>query len=156
MSSSDQPISTLLLPMNGFYSVLPQATIVEVTQRPDVELVTDSADWLMGIFDWRSERVPLLSFETLCRRQAAERQAKSHIVVLYALEGIPDLVFYALDLSAIPHPVTLQPNMISDSNEEPISSKFIARNIQIVGQPGVIPDLKRIEYKIKEELVHTL
>lgn len=142
--------------MNGFYSILPQSTIVEVTHRPEVEVLTNSARWLRGLFDWRSERVPLLSLENLCGRQAAVSDAKSCIVVLYALEGIRGLIFYALDLYAIPHPATLQPNMISDANEELFSSEFIARNVQIGGQTGVIPDLKRIEYKIQAELENTL
>lgn len=138
--------------MNGFYSILPQATIVEVSQRPEVDFVPDSAHWLSGIFNWRSERVPLLSFEKLCGRQAATRETNSCIVVLYALEGLRGLVFYALDLYAIPHPAALHADMIADANDELISNEFIARNIQIGGQTGVIPDLKRIEYTIQAEL----
>lgn len=152
MASLDNAISTLLLPMDGFYSILPQATIVEVSQRPEVDLVPNSADWLSGIFNWRSERVPLLSFEKLCGRQAATREPNSRIVVLYALEGFRGLVFYALELHAIPHPAALHADMIAGANEELISSEFIACNIQIGGQTGVIPDLKRIEYAIQAEL----
>ena len=152
MASLDNAISTLLLPMNGFFSILPQAAIAEVSQRPEVDLVKNSADWLNGVFDWRSERVPLLSFEKLCGRPAAAQEANSRIVVVYALEGFRGLVYYALDLFAIPHPAALQAEMIADANEDLISGQFIARNVQIGGHVGVIPNLEQIEYSIREEL----
>ncbi len=154
MASLDNAISTLLLPMNGFFSILPQAAIVEVAQRPAVDEVKNSADWLSGMFDWREERVPLLSFEKLCGRPAAAQESNSRVVVLYALEEFRGLVYYALDLYAIPHPAALQVDMIADANEDLISGQYVARNVEIGGHPGVIPDLKQIEYSIQAELKH--
>ncbi len=144
----EQTINTLLLPMRGFHVVLPQALVAEITQRPQVRAMSGAPQWMLGTFDWRANRVPLLRFESLCGRGRGEGRPSPRIAILYGLEGMEGLAFYAMELYAIPHPLILREDMLSDDAEAGAGDGVVARHIRIGGQPAVIPDAPGIEHRI--------
>lgn len=155
MEAAAKLINILLLPMSGMQVLLPQSSVAEVADRPEVTPVNGAAPWLQGVFRWRSEQVPLISFESMSgsRTNAASPAGdRQRIAVLHGLEDIPGLVFYAMEIQAIPHPVSLERRMIEADQSEPSSSAVIASNAMIGTQKVYIPDLRRIESLIQDEL----
>lgn len=145
----EQTINTLLLPMRGFHVVLPQTLVAEITQRPQVRAVREAPQWMLGTFDWRAARVPLLRFESLCGGEPGEGRPSTRIAILYGLEG---LAFYAMELHAIPHPLILREDMISDDANAGLGEGVVARHIRIGGQPAVIPNAVGIERRIHDQV----
>jgi chemosensory pili system protein ChpC len=149
----EQTINTLLLPMRGFHVVLPQALVAEITQRPEVRAVREAPQWMLGTFDWGATRVPLLCFESLCGRGRGEGRTSSRIAILYGLEGIGGLAFYAMELHAIPHPLILREDMLGDDAQAGAGDGVVSHAIRIGGQPAVIPDAAGIERRIHDQVV---
>ena len=152
MEPTNQTLSALLLPMNGFQVILPQATVMEVADAPEMKALPGPPQWLRGVFDWRSEEVPLISFESMCGTISNPVESRGRIAVLYALEGLNDLLFYGFELQAIPRPVMLRSDMLAEGDSAPIDSEMIATQVMVANQPGVIPDLKAVEYAIHGQL----
>jgi chemotaxis signal transduction protein len=145
-------LHALLLPLNGFHLILPQPTVAEIALRPgDIGSVPGTPDWLVGVFSWRAERVPLVSFEGMCGEPAAGARKSRHIAILHALDD-GDLVYYAVELKAIPHPVLLTPASLAASADEGAGHDVIAVQTSIGGHRAVIPALDKIEQLLREQL----
>jgi chemosensory pili system protein ChpC len=149
---SSQTLHCLLLPLNGFHLVLPQPAIAEIAPRPEVVAATESADWLIGVFNWRAEQVPLISYEKLCGEASGAAKRNRHVAILHALGGDADLVYYAIELKAIPHPVLLTPANLSAASGQAGRNDAIAADVMIGGHRAVIPALEGVEELIRSEL----
>jgi len=111
-SAQVESLQTLLLPLHGPYLIVPQSTVVEIAPFPKLTAgsSTDAAAWLLGMFEWRDQKVPLISFESLSGvATVAAPAAKPHIAVLYTLQDRPEFEYYAIALTAIPKPALLIP-----------------------------------------------
>ncbi len=148
-------VNALLLPLVGMQVILPQSTVAEVTGTPEATPVSDVAPWLRGVFKWRAEQVALVSFETMAGAQGADRLtggSRQRIAVLHGLEDIPGLMFYAIEIQSIPHPVDLERRMIVSNQAESTASAVVASNAVIGTQKVIVPDLQQIEHLIRDEL----
>ena len=153
MELNEQVINSLLLPMNGFHIILPQAMVAEITHRPESASACEyTAGWFKGLFHWRSEQVPLISFEGLCDREDGRAHKSMRIAIIHALEGISNLVFYAFELRAIPHPLTLRRDSLQRVRDKAGDCDYIASNALFGGHKAVIPNLQQIEQKLYEQL----
>lgn len=152
MKASPQRINGLLLPMKGFYVIVPQSAVAEIASKPEIVDKEGSVGWFKGVFSWRSEVVAVVSIEELCFRQYDQRHAASRIVILHALEDILEADFYALELAAIPRPVSLEPNSLTLSLKDIGENEYIASSVLVNGYEAIIPDLKRIERRIQDQM----
>ncbi len=156
MELNEQVINGLLLPLNGFHIILPQVMVAEITYRPEAASARDyTADWFKGLFQWRSQQVPLISFESLCDREDGRGRKSMRIAIIHALQGISNLVFYAFELRAIPYPLTLRHDSLQSATGSAKTCDYIASNALFGGHKAVIPDLKQIERKLYEQLEMT-
>jgi chemosensory pili system protein ChpC len=153
MAESSDQVSSLLLPMRGFNLVLPHANVAEVLPGMEPEPSGNDLAWLVGSIVWRGIRIPLISYETLCGRESGPSGDDTPAtVVVYGLERIGDLQFYALELQGIPRPMVLDAEHVEpvdDDSAEP--NEFVARNVLVAGQPGIIPELASVERGIQAD-----
>lgn len=152
MQAHDQVLSSLLLPLKGFKLILPQSTVTEVASRPELTPIDKAEPWLIGMFDWRSEQVPLISYEALCGHEPAPLRSNARIAVLHTLEDIAAVAFYALELQAIPQPVQLRPQMMALASEGGIEADVVGSQTRIGGQTVIVPDLAKVEYALAGQL----
>lgn len=152
MKPSFQTINSLLLPMKGFYVILPQSAVVEIARKPELIDTEGSAGWFKGVFNWRSEVVAVVSFEELCSWQSDQQDAGSRIVILHALEGVLDVDFYALELQAVPRPLSLEPDSLTVSENVVHGNECIASNVLVNGLDAIIPDLQGMERRIQGQM----
>lgn len=145
-------INGLMLPLYEVQLVLPQSTVTEVMQRPRFAPVEGSAAWLLGLFEWRSRQIPAISFETLSGYPKAPAERQTRVAVIYALERLPGLAFYAVEIQAIPRPVRLGPEAVTPDEGRTHSSAVIASHVLVGSQKALIPDLAHIEGLIREQL----
>lgn len=153
MNSNPQTINGLLLPMKGFYVVLPQSAVAEIVSKPELVDLEGSAGWFKGLFNWRSEMLAVVSLEELCSWQSDQQDAGSQIVILHALEDVLEVDFYALELQAIPRPISLESNSLTLSEKAVESDECIASTVLVSGHAAIIPDLNRIEHRVQEQMV---
>ncbi len=152
MEHSERVLGGLLLPMQGFHVLLPQSAVAEIVQDSEVSQFVKSMDWVRGTLTWRSERLPLISLETMCGKSKTHNTQKSRIAIIYALEGIANLRFYAIELEGVPRPVTLDVHAVTYTENSRDPCDYLLANVLVTDQKGIIPDLARIERKVAERI----
>jgi chemosensory pili system protein ChpC len=152
MTITENVVNSLLLPLIGSNIILPQPTVAEIVQDPQVTEIEGSDHWIKGTVNWRTKQIPLISFEALCGQEVSERGNLHRIAVLYALEGFDTLKFYSLELQAIPRPVTVKPDTLEQIQQDSNGCRAIASEVLVGGQSAVIPNLVWVEQNITENM----
>lgn len=148
----EQKVQSLIVPLRHQNLILPQASLAEVITMPELRLIEGSEAWLIGVFQWRSEQVPLISMEQFCGIGNPEHINRARrVAIFYGLENIAGIEYYAVEIQAIPHPV-----LLGQSDVEPVESEesceIIAQHVQAVGIKGFLPDLGVLEERLREQL----
>ena len=133
-------LTGLLLPLSDRSLVLPNVAVAELIGYQACTPAPDQPAWLLGWIDWRSQRLPLLSFEAACggQTQVGER---ARIVVLNALGDTPRR-FFALLVQGIPRTCKLDSQL--NYVDVPLAPLELAA-VQVGEQVARVPDLPGLE-----------
>lgn len=135
-------IHSLEIPLVGFSLLVPSAAVAEVANPGRLHPVPRAPAWLLGVMAWRSHPVPVVSFEALCGRPAAEVSPTSRIIVLYPLAGAPASAFYGLPSAIEPRPQPVTPDALQMEQTERLpDTPLIGAGVRIKGRLMLIPDL---------------
>ncbi|WP_257264760.1 chemotaxis protein CheW [Endozoicomonas sp. ONNA2] len=146
MSTSCQPISSVLIPMQQRPLLIPSACIAGIQDYSRPEANYPETEWLLGDLDWRRTIIPVVSFERLNQGRFAEFSATNRIVIMHRTSNNASLPFYAMVVQGVPQPVTLVREEVRNSAEEkgPMEKyRIIMRDV-----PASIPDLSLVEQKL--------
>lgn len=153
MAATQPDINSLLIPLSGQQMIVPQTGLAEVISRePATELEGGAAGWLRGTINWRGQQIPVISVEQLCGRDAPDVTKDSRYVVLYAVERIPGLNYYAVEVTGIPHPMRLHDGNLLKGGSGVPGCKAIAMNVLADGDEAVLLDNRFIEQEISGQL----
>ena len=138
-------LTGLLLPLSDRSLVLPNVAVAELIGYQACTPAPDQPAWLLGWIDWRSQRLPLLSFEAACggQTQVGER---ARIVVLNALGGT-SRSFFALLVQGIPRSCKLDSQL--NYVDVPLGTLELAA-VQVGEQVARVPDLVALEGLLPE------
>ena len=133
-------LTGLLLPLSDRSLVLPNVAVAELIGYQPCTPLPHQPAWLLGWIDWRSQRLPLLSFEAACggQTQVGER---ARIVVLNALGDTPRR-FFALQVQGIPRTCKLDSQL--NYVDVPLAPLELAA-VQVGEQVARVPDLPGLE-----------
>ena len=133
-------LTGLLLPLSDRSLVLPNVAVAELIGYQPCTPLPHQPAWLLGWIDWRSQRLPLLSFEAACggQTQVGER---ARIVVLNALGDTPRR-FFALLVQGIPRTCKLDSQL--NYVDVPLAPLELAA-VQVGAQVARVPDLPGLE-----------
>lgn len=147
-------LNTLILDIaSGLRIAVPQALLAEVVPQQTMEPPAPSSEaWLLGFLDWREEQVPVVDPGVICGRGIPETGGIHRYGVLYALENIVGLSYYAVPLAAIPHPVRVGPEDVVAQSSPDGECSAVASTARVEEQAVIIPDLPYIEKIIEEHL----
>lgn len=137
-------VPSLLIPMAGRTLLAPTVSVAEMVSYDAPEAISDAPDWLLGFFNWRDVKVPLLSFEILCGETLPELQSKSRIAVFNNTGVSPDLPFIAVPTQGIPKLVRVVEDDIS-MLEDRSCRTFERMHVTLSGEELLIPDISALE-----------
>lgn len=99
-------IASLLIELvGGHHYLIPQAMLAEIVPVEPLKPISSKEAWLLGKLAWRGRHPAVVDPALFCGANAGERASTSRYAVLYALEHLPGLSYYALPLAGIPHPL---------------------------------------------------
>jgi chemotaxis signal transduction protein len=99
-----EQVQTLLLPLQQAALLMPTALVAEVVNLDELQPMPCSADWVLGLLNWRARPVPVISFEALLGGAPASPGRRSKIVVCYPLPGRKSWEFFGVLTAAEPQP----------------------------------------------------
>lgn len=138
-------LTGLLLPLSDRSLVLPNVAVAELIGYQACTPAPDQPAWLLGWIDWRSQRLPLLSFEAACGGQTLVGE-RARIVVLNALGG-SSRSFFALLVQGIPRSCKLDSQL--NYVDVPLGELELAA-VQVGEQVARVPDLVALEKLLPE------
>ena len=153
MVNASQAVRSLLIPMGAGTLVLPNAAVAEIIAYRAPEPVPDAPEWLLGMLAWREQRIPLLSFEAVAGRSPPAVGPQTHIAVLNAIGGRPDLRFFSMLMEGIPRLVRVDKGVITaaeDSGSDAIPA--VLCNVIVHGERAMIPDMDALEEMARQVL----
>lgn len=101
-------IGALLVELiSGQRCLIPQAILAEIVPADPLQPISGAPQWLRGRFDWRGQQPVVVEPAVFCGQSDGDEVAPVRYAVIYALERLPGLNYYALPLAAIPRPMRL-------------------------------------------------
>jgi chemosensory pili system protein ChpC len=151
MTQSTNPLEVrgVLLPLQGGQLLLPNATVNEVVGfRDPIPVDSNDTDWLLGTFDWRQQKVPIVAFEKLLGLPKDETGHRARIAICNTLNGNARCPYIGILLRSIPHLTRLTEELIAPLGELGDAGPMVARQVRLNGQEAWIPDLDALEQAV--------
>ncbi|OED44694.1 hypothetical protein ACH42_06855 [Endozoicomonas sp. (ex Bugula neritina AB1)] len=148
--SGNNSVSSALVPLQQRPLLLPIACIIDVLDYRRPEETDADISWFLGNTHWRSQNIPVISFERLNQRQFAEFSATNRIMIIRRTTEECSIPYYGVVIQGMPQTQTITEKDIIDSSEE----TGPAEKMQILFKevPVILPDLGFIEEKLSEVL----
>ncbi|MBV1913812.1 MAG: chemotaxis protein CheW [Pseudomonadales bacterium] len=155
-SEKSNEIPCLLLPNQGFRLILPNTAIAEIVTWCPPQHST-SSDWLLGFFEWREQRLPLLTIH-IEDQTPSEQRPLTKIAVLNAVSEDLGFRYYGIALCGIPKLMRIGRDEISVSsteNDPPTAPSALSlvtpgTKVTLHGEEAWIPDLDEVEHQISQ------
>ncbi|MCR8922148.1 chemotaxis protein CheW [Dasania sp. GY-MA-18] len=147
VTTVNDELATLLIPMNGKQLVVPNVTVAEII--PYIEPSTEQSDlptWFLGNINWRGIEVPVVSFEAINEEPFVSQSANRRIAVLNALVDGEKLPFCGLIAESVPRLMRIQPNDIV--NEDVETGPAELGHVLVHGEQAVIPNVDYIQEQV--------
>lgn len=137
-------LTTLLVPLTDRQLLLPNVAVAEITQCHTLEALPNTPAWLLGLFSWRDQKIPLLCFETLSSGAVVDF-AKSQVLVMNAIGDFSAQQFFALLSQGIPRSIKVDQSL--QSANMPLAA-YELEAVQVAQGIAKIPDLLAIEQQL--------
>ena len=144
MAKKDEPVRSLIIPIEGRNAVLPNLAVAEIINYKEPELQKNKPEWYLGEVEWRGVKVPLISLESIVGGTKAEKKS-SRIAIINTTKKNSDTPFYGVVTQGIPHIERIKDNDITNDATEGGELKNILANVVVAGESAYIPDLEAIE-----------
>jgi chemosensory pili system protein ChpC len=146
MQKIQSTIRCLLIPSGGRQLLLPSTIVAEVFGYNEPELIfNEQPKWLLGMINWREQRVPLLSIEEALslHQNEAHSPKRYHTVVLYGLESTQTMPFYCFRATNVPSSLVVIEKTLAHFNVE--KRKGLVFNIEHGSNQFLLPDVNYLE-----------
>jgi chemosensory pili system protein ChpC len=140
----------VLLPLKGAQLLLPSASISEIVGYYDPTPVAGAPEWMLGLFDWHQQKVPLISFEALVNKGSTEISHGARVAVCKTLGGNPERPFLGIVLSSMPQLVRVTEEVIGPLSEPEDLGSAVMRQVVVNNSAAWIPDLNALEWVVQE------
>jgi chemosensory pili system protein ChpC len=99
----DQEIYSLIVPMLGNPLLVPNVSVAELVPMGRVDTPEEAhPEWFIGAFDWRGERVPLISFEQVTGNPVNSITNQSRVAIFNTLNDNNNMPFIGMVVQGIP------------------------------------------------------
>ncbi|HUH36757.1 MAG TPA: chemotaxis protein CheW [Spongiibacteraceae bacterium] len=140
-------IASLLVPVNGKLLVLPNVTVAEIVPYQDPMPEDDRPGWYLGRLDWRTQSVPVVSFEGINDEPFISASPHRRIAILNNVTGDPGLPFCALVTEGAPRLMRVMADEVLDDPDATPGPAEVAR-ILVAGERASIPDVAFIQQQV--------
>ena len=152
MADQATALRAVLLPLQQQDLLLPAAVIAEVVDYVEPEPGDSWPAWVLGVFVWHGQRLPLVSMEAaLGLKSPRELGRRARIVVLHTLGGSPGLPRYGLLVHDTPRVVSIWPESLRGSDPGEGAEPYVRQRVTLPeAELAIIPDLDALQSALLE------
>jgi len=153
MSTSDESVPTLekgsnvpclLVPLLDRVLLLPSVAVAEMAPMRPVGSVANAPKWLLGFYEWRGARVPVLSFESINGGPLTPLNPQGRMAVLNNTGVNDKLPFVAVPTQGIPRMVRVNEEDIVENTDRQRQA-FELLQVKLGMEQFVIPNISALE-----------
>jgi len=142
-------IRSVLLPMMHTRLLVPNSAVAEIIAYATPNKIIQEPPWCIGVFDWRGQQVPLISYEAIQGEKIPRVSRRARIAVCNAISGIPGLQFFGLVCAHIPHLVRVHKDNIRIAEHQmPLATSL--QDVIVEEIEATIPRIEVIEEMVRK------
>ena len=142
--SEQGEIPCLLVPMMGTTLLIPTVSIAEMAPMQPAESIPETPDWLIGLYHWRNQAVPLLSYEVLNGSAYSPLNPQGRVAVINNTGVDERLSFVAIPTQGIPRMAKVGKDDITENTDAP-KKPFDLMAVRVGVEELIIPDVAALE-----------
>jgi len=142
--SNDLEVPCMLFPMIGHNLLLPTTSVAEMSAAKPLETVSETPQWMMGFYEWRGIKVPVISLEALNNDGPPTFNIRGRIAVLNNTGTNTELPFIAIHTQGIPRMARVADDDIAE-NKAAGRRPFDIMSVKVGMEEFYIPDVSAIE-----------
>ncbi len=153
MAKQNQEIYSLIVPMKGKSILIPNKALAEIVPFIDSEPApADHQPWHLGYLNWRSNRLPVISYEHVYDETfpPMERRVKM-VAIINTQMGLKDRPYFGISVEGIPRLGLVSKETIEHRDSKIIKKlpSVIAADVIYKNKEMLIPDIIELEKLIK-------
>jgi len=137
-------IACMLVPLLDCVLLLPTVTVAEMAAMHPVGSIRNAPPWLLGFYEWRNTRVPVIAYEGINGGQVTPLNPQGRMAVLNNTGVDSRLSFVAIPTQGIPRMVRVHKDDISE-NTSMERRKYDKMRVRVGMENFVIPDVAGLE-----------
>ena len=147
MPETEDSLRGVLIPLPEDSLLVPSPVVVEVTGFSEPEVDDRWPSWVLGVFRWRRQLLPLVSIEKALGWERPPRQSRrKRIVILRTLDRHPELPCYGLLVRGTPRVVPLSRGALYPSQSSTVIETFVRQRVDLFDtETAIIPDLDALQ-----------
>lgn len=145
-------IYSLLIPLVDGRLIVPRACVAEVVGFTPPTEMTGAPPWYLGLVQWNSRAIPLVSFEGTCGNGIPPASGRSRIVIFHALGNAVEGGYFGIVSQGFPQLVRVSSDVVRPDPSRSFPERApILCQVRMVNETPLVPDLDRLETMIAEE-----
>lgn len=136
----------LLLPISGKTLIVPYAAVAEVVALTEAESFSKSNDWILGEFNWRNLKIPLVSLEMTEEASKFIIKPNLHVAIFNRISeaGLPDFIGVVLQNLPVMHRIKRSDVVYVAKAKQP----YLIMEVKAREKAAFIPNIPWIEEKL--------
>ena len=147
-----EEVDSLFVSLSDETWLIPMSAVAEVVHFVDFETQPEDPVWLKGWMEWRQQRIPLVTFETIASNGDKRDVEGSLVLVMNTLNSASEFSFYAVLIQDFPHSVRISEEDLLQEIAGGSGLPFALMRVGLDENVALIPDLKKLEQYLSEHL----
>jgi len=143
----DHNIRSLLITLQNVVLLLPNTAVVEILPQAELTPLDNVPQWLLGVFTWRSFKLPLLSFEGLADGLIVPSPYIGPIAVVNRISAASTQPFFAILMGKYPRLKSIEEQDLTEvfMPEQP----WYLRQVTLEHETVCIPNFSGVELALE-------
>lgn len=152
MSSAEEELYSLLVPLAEERLIIPRACVAEVVRYTAPEIRDGSQNWMLGTINWNGRALPVVAFEGAIGRDIPAPTGRTRVVVFYSSTGKLKAGYYGVITQGFPQLVRVNREVLKlDSTDGwPTGAPVLCR-VKMINEYPLVPHLEALEEMIVAE-----
>jgi len=154
VSTENDELYSLLVPLADDRLIVPRACVVEVVRFSNPDTEVGAHEWMMGTVNWNGRQLPVMSFEGAIGKEVPATTGRTRIVVFYGSTGQLKTGYFGVLTQGFPQLVRVNRDVLDLHTTEgwPEDAPVLCR-VKMINEFPLIPDLEKLESMLASESI---
>ena len=152
MSSADEELYSLLVPLIEERLIVPRACVAEVVRYVEPDAEEGAHNWMRGTINWNGRQLPVVSFEGALGKEVPAATGRTRIVVFLATTGQLRTGYFGVMTQGFPQLVRVNRDVLKLEATDgwPDDAPVLCR-VKMINEYPLIPNLEKLELMLARE-----